>query len=72
MTRVISGAALIALAVAIVWSNQRIVFETAALVLLCAATYELVGLLRAGGIPLPMWAPMLVSVPYLPSSDFSN
>lgn len=62
MTRVLSGAVLIALAVAVVWSNQRIVFETAAFVLLCLATYELVGLFRAGGLAVPMWAPMLVSV----------
>ena len=42
MTRVLSGAALIALAIAVVWSNQRLVFEVVAFVLLFAATYELV------------------------------
>ena len=44
MTRVLSGVALIAVAIAVVWSNQRIVFEPAAFVLLFAASYELISL----------------------------
>jgi phosphatidate cytidylyltransferase len=55
MTRVLSGAALIILAVAVVWSGQRLVFESVAFVLLFAATYELITLFRAGGILVPRW-----------------
>jgi len=62
MTRVLSGAALIALAVAVVWSNQRIVFEFVAFVLLTAATYELVTLFAAGGVDVPRWPAMLASL----------
>ena len=62
MTRVLSGAALIALAIAVVWSNQRIVFESVAFLLLFAATYELITLFRAGGVDVPRWPAMIASL----------
>jgi phosphatidate cytidylyltransferase len=62
MTRVLSGAALIALAIAVVWSRQRIVFESVAFVLLFAATYELITLFRVGGIRVPRWPATTVSL----------
>ncbi len=62
MTRVVSGAVLIALAIAVVWSNQRIIFEAVAFVLLAVSTYELTTLFRAGGVNLPRWPPMLASI----------
>jgi len=62
MTRVLSGAALIALSIAVVWSRQRIVFEAVAFVLLFAATYELITLFRAGGIHVPRWPAMTASL----------
>jgi phosphatidate cytidylyltransferase len=62
VTRVLSGAALIALSIAVVWSNQRIVFELVAFVLLFTATYELITLLRAGGIVVPRWPATVASL----------
>jgi hypothetical protein len=62
MTRLLSGVALIAVAIAIVWSNQRLVFEMAAFVLLFAASYELISLFRAGGITVSRWPAMIASL----------
>jgi phosphatidate cytidylyltransferase len=62
MIRVLSGAVLIAIAIAVVWSNQRIVFEAVAFLLLFAATWELVSLFRAGGIAVPRWPAMAASL----------
>jgi phosphatidate cytidylyltransferase len=62
MTRVLSGAALIALTIAVVWSRQRIVFESVAFLLLFAATYELITLLQAGGVVVPRWPATLASL----------
>jgi phosphatidate cytidylyltransferase len=62
MTRVLSGVTLIAVAIAIVWSNQRLVFELAAFVLLFAASYELISLFRAGGITVSRWPSMIASL----------
>ena len=55
MTRVLSGAFLLALAVAAVWFAPPLVFKAVAFVLLCAAAIELVGLARASGLSIPMW-----------------
>ena len=55
MTRVISGAVLIALAAAAVWFAPPLVFKAVAFLLLGAAATELVGLARASGLSIPMW-----------------
>jgi phosphatidate cytidylyltransferase len=62
MTRVLSGAALIVLAVAVVWSDQRPLFELVAFALLFAATEELIRLLRSGGIAVSRPATSLASL----------
>jgi len=62
MIRLLSGVTLIALAIAVVWSNQRIVFEAVAFLLLVAATWELVSLFRAGGIAVPRGPAMAASI----------
>jgi phosphatidate cytidylyltransferase len=53
MVRVLSGAALIALAVAVVWFASRPIFEAVAFALLVAGVYELVTLFQSAGIPVP-------------------
>jgi phosphatidate cytidylyltransferase len=53
MTRVWSGAVLIALAVAVVWFAPPLVFLAVAEGLLLLAAVELARLARAGGIPVP-------------------
>ncbi len=55
MTRVLSGAALIALAVAVVYAPV-VIFEGVAFILLFLAVQELVALFEAGGVHLPRWA----------------
>jgi phosphatidate cytidylyltransferase len=55
VTRVLSGAVLMALAVAAVWFAPPLVFKGVAFLLLCAAATELVGLARASGLSIPMW-----------------
>ena len=55
MIRVLSGAVLIALAVAVVWFAPPLVFKAVAFLLLCAAATELVGLARASGLNIPRW-----------------
>lgn len=55
MTRVLSGAILIALAVAAGWFAPPPVFKAVAFLLLGAAATELVGLARASGLSIPMW-----------------
>jgi len=55
VTRVLSGAVLIALAVAVVWFAPRPIFEAVAFALLFALTEELIGLYRAAGIAVPRW-----------------
>jgi phosphatidate cytidylyltransferase len=62
VTRVLSGAALIAFAVFVVWSRQRLLFEAVALLLLCGATYELVTLFHAGHIDVPRWPATIASI----------
>jgi phosphatidate cytidylyltransferase len=60
--RVLSGVTLIAFAIAVVWSNQRIVFEAVAFLLLFGAGWELVSLFRAGGIAVPRWPATIASL----------
>src|SRR5438128_961952 len=62
MTRVVSGAVLIALAVAVVWFAPRPIFEAVAFALLFVVTQELVGLCRAGGIAVPRWPTVAVTL----------
>ena len=70
MTRVLSGAVLIALAVAVVWFAPRAIFEAAAFALLFAVTQELIGLCRAGGVAVPRWP--TVGVTLLTLAAFSG
>jgi phosphatidate cytidylyltransferase len=60
--RVLSGAVLIAFAIGVVWSNQRIVFEAVAFLLLLVAAWELISLFRAGGIAVPRWPATIASL----------
>jgi len=53
MTRVLSGAILIVLTVAIVWFASPLVFRTAAIILLMSASTELVALAKSGGLKVP-------------------
>ena len=62
MIRVLSGATLIALAVAVVWFAQRPIFEAVACVLLLGATIELVALFEAGGVAVPRWPSAIASL----------
>ena len=55
MTRVLSGAILIVLAVATVWFASPLVFKAVAFLLLAAAAIELTGLARASGLNIPIW-----------------
>jgi phosphatidate cytidylyltransferase len=57
VTRVLSGAVLIAVAVAMVWWAPPVVFQAAAFGLLYLCVTELVGLARAGGLRVNMWLP---------------
>lgn len=52
MTRVISGAVLVALAVALVWFAPPLVFESVAVLVGLLGTWELFGLVRAAAIPM--------------------
>jgi phosphatidate cytidylyltransferase len=56
MVRVLSGAALIALAVVVVWFAPRPIFEAVAFALLFAGVYELISLFRTAGILVPRGA----------------
>ena len=62
MTRVLSGAALIAFAIFVVWSDERLLFEIVAFLLLGGATYELVTLFHAGHIDVPRWPTTIASI----------
>ena len=62
MIRVLSGAVLIAVAVAVVWFATRPVFEAVAFALLFMATGELIALCRAGRIPVPRWPATIASL----------
>jgi phosphatidate cytidylyltransferase len=62
MTRVISGAALIALAIAVVWFAPPPIFEAVAFAALFAAVEELVALFTASGVPVPHWPTVVVAM----------
>ncbi len=62
MTRVLSGAVLIALAVAIVWLAPNPIFEAVAVAALFTATEELIALFRAGGIQVPHWPTVVAAL----------
>lgn len=55
MTRVLSGAVLVSLSVAVVWFAPIPIFEAFAFALLFAAVEELVALFKAGGVQVPRW-----------------
>jgi phosphatidate cytidylyltransferase len=55
VTRVASGAVLALLAIAVVWFAPPLVFQLVAVVLLAAATRELVALARSGGLEVAAW-----------------
>jgi phosphatidate cytidylyltransferase len=55
VTRVLSGAVLVLLAVAIVWFSPALVFRAAAFALLFLSVREFVGLAHRGGLPVSLW-----------------
>jgi phosphatidate cytidylyltransferase len=55
MTRVLSGAVLIAFTIAVVWFAPVPLFDAVAFALLFAAVEELVALFAASGVDVPMW-----------------
>lgn len=55
MTRVLSGAVLVFLTVAVVWFAPAIVFEAVGFLLVFAAVVELVALARQSGLNVPTW-----------------
>ena len=59
MIRVLSGAALIAFAVVVVWLAPLPVFEAVAVAMLFAAVEELIALFTASGIRVPHWPSVL-------------
>ena len=62
MTRVLSGAALIAFAVVVVWLAPVPVFEAVAVAMLFAAVEELIPLFTASGIRVPHWPAVLAAL----------
>ena len=62
MTRVLSGAALIALAIAVVWFAPLPIFEAVAFAALFAAVEELVALFSASGVPVPHWPTVIAAL----------
>ena len=62
MTRLLSGALLVALAIGVVWFAPRPVFEAFAFALLFAAVEELVGLFHVSGVDVPLWTCMAAAV----------
>jgi phosphatidate cytidylyltransferase len=55
MTRLLTGAVLVALAVVVVWFAPLPIIEAVAFALLFAAVEELVALFRASGVQVPRW-----------------
>jgi phosphatidate cytidylyltransferase len=62
VTRVLSGAALIALAIAVVWFAPLPIFEAVAFAALFAAVEELVALFSASGVPVPHWPTVVAAM----------
>jgi phosphatidate cytidylyltransferase len=61
MTRVASGAVLIAIAIAVVWFASDTVFHLVAVAFQAAAVIELIGLGRASGMTIPTWPALTAS-----------
>jgi phosphatidate cytidylyltransferase len=61
MTRVLSGAVLIAIAIAVVWFASNSVFLAVAIALQGAAAIELLGLGRASGMNISTWPALAAS-----------
>jgi phosphatidate cytidylyltransferase len=59
VTRVLSGAVLIAVAIGIVWFAPPAVFQAVAYGILFLSVRELVGLARASGLAVPFWLPFI-------------
>jgi phosphatidate cytidylyltransferase len=70
MTRVLSGAALIAFAIAVVWFAPVPVFEAVAFAVLFAAVEELITMSRASGIRVPHWPAVIAA--FLTLASFSE
>ena len=62
MTRVLSGAALIAFGIAVVWFAPNPIFEAVAIATLFAAVEELIALITASGIRVPHWPTVLAAL----------
>jgi phosphatidate cytidylyltransferase len=62
VTRVVSGAVLLAIAVAVVWFAPPLVFLIVAEILLAIACYELAGLTAASGLAIPFAASSFAAV----------
>lgn len=62
MTRVLSGAVLVVVAVALVWFAPPVVFRAAAYALLFLCVTELVHLARVSGLSVSMWLPVAGSL----------
>jgi phosphatidate cytidylyltransferase len=62
VTRVLSGAALIALAIAVVWFAPLPIFEAVAFAALFGAVEELVALFLASGVPVPHWPTVIAAM----------
>jgi phosphatidate cytidylyltransferase len=61
MTRVLSGAVLIAIAIAVVWFASDTAFHLVAIAVSAAAVIELIGLGRASGMNIPTWPALIAS-----------
>jgi phosphatidate cytidylyltransferase len=61
MTRVLSGAVLIAIAIAVVWFASDNVFHLVAIAFAAAAVIELIGLGRASGMNIATWPALIAS-----------
>jgi phosphatidate cytidylyltransferase len=62
MTRVLSGAVLIAFAAGVVWFAPIPIFDAVAFALLFAAVEELVALFNASGVAVPLWPTALAAL----------
>ena len=71
MTRVLSGAVLIAFAIAVVWFAPPEVFLGVAFVLTIVASHELIELARAGGLNVPSLPSQLAAVLTLAATSMS-
>ena len=71
MTRVLSGAALIAFGIVVVWFVSNPILEAVAVATLFAAVEELIALFKASGIRVPHWPSVLAAIATLMAfSDF--